>query len=106
MSKDKNTIYYVPPIRSFEDTGFVTHGFQDGSTITSRVVPSGDTAGFAIELVVKSDSGQEVCNFTMDRFAALCMAEGLIRNLMNQEELLENEFYKPRTVSESSETVG
>ena len=87
-----NVVYYSPPIRSFKDTGFVTHAFNDGSMITTRVLPSKDTDGFMIELEVKSDSGEPVCKFTMDRFAALCLANALTKNLMDQEELIENEY--------------
>ena len=87
-----NVVYYSPPIRNFKDTGFVTHVFNDGSMITTRVLPSKDTDGFAIELEVKSDSGKPVCKFTMDRFAALCLANALTKNLMDQEELIENEY--------------
>lgn len=86
------TIFYVPPIRTFKDTGFVTHAFNDGSTITTRVLPSRDTDGFMIELEVKGDSGKPVCKFTMDRFAALCLTNALTKNLMDQEELIEREM--------------
>lgn len=93
MEEDKKgMIFYVPPIRTFKDTGFVTHAFNDGSTITTRVLPSKDTDGFMIELEVKGDSGKPVCKFTMDRFAALCLANALTKNLMDQEELIENEY--------------
>jgi len=94
---EEGAIYYVPPIKDFEDTGFVTHAFKNGSTITTRVVPSKDFGGFAIELVVKADGGEEVCNFTMDKFSALCMAEGIIRNLMNQEELEDARYFSKQS---------
>lgn len=97
----EGAVYYMPPVRSFKDTGFVTHAFHNGSIITTRVVPSGDFGGFAIELVVKDDSGKEVCNFTMDRFAALCMAESIVKNLMNQEELIDNEFNNQGKLADS-----
>ena len=92
MKDEEGAIYYMPPIRDFKDTGYVSHAFKNGSIITSRVVPSGDFGGFAIELVVK-DGDKEICNFTMDRFAALCMAEGIIKNLMNQEELTDAKYF-------------
>lgn len=91
-NETQGAVYYMPPIRNFQDTGFVTHGFADGSSITTRVLPSKDSGGFMIELVVKSDSEHEVCRFTMDRFAALCMVNALTKNLMDQEELVENEY--------------
>ena len=102
------TIFYVPPIRTFKDTGFVTHAFNDGSTITTRVLPSRDTDGFMIELEVKGDSGNPVCKFTMDRFAALCLTNALTKNLMDQEELIENEYYNKNqfTISRLSERGG
>ena len=96
MDKEEGAIYYMPPIRDFKDTGFVTHGFSNGSSITTRVVPSGDFGGFAIELQVK-DGDKEICNFTMDRFAALCMAEGIIKNLMNQEELTDARYFSKQS---------
>lgn len=93
MEEDKKgMIFYMPPIHTFKDTGFITHAFNDGSTITTRVLPSKDTDGFMIELEVKGDSGNPVCRFTMDRFAALCLANALTKNLMDQEELIENEY--------------
>ena len=85
MSEEKY-YYYTPPIRKFEDTGFVSHKFGDGSTITGEVVESSDSGGFAIHLVIESD-GEEVCNFTMDRFAALCLSDVITKNLLNQEEV-------------------
>lgn len=88
----ENVVYYMPPIRTYKDTGFITHAFNDGSTITTRVLPSKDTDGFMIELEVKDDSKQTVCKFTMDRFAALCLTNALTKNLMDQEELIENEY--------------
>lgn len=95
---EEGAVYFTPPIRNFEDTGFVTHAFKNGSIISTRVVPSGDFGGFAIELVVKDEGGEEVCNFTMDRFAALCVAEGIIKNLMNQEELIDGAFYRRKQI--------
>ena len=93
MEKDNDkVVYYVPPIRNFQDTGFVTHSFQDGCSITTRVVPSKDFGGFAIELEVGDSAGNKVCKFTMDRFAALCLANAITKNLMDQEELIDNEY--------------
>ena len=93
MEKDnEKMVYYIPPIRNFKDTGFVTHSFQDGCSITSRVVPSKDFGGFAIELEVGDSAGNKVCKFTMDRFAALCLTNAITKNLMDQEELIDNEY--------------
>lgn len=97
MDNEEGAIYYMPPIKDFKDTGFVTHGFSNGSSITTKVVPSGDFGGFAIELSVKDGEGKDVCNFTMDRFAALCMAEGIIKNLMNQEELTDAKYFSKQS---------
>lgn len=89
---EESCFYYVPPIRRFEDTGYVTHGFSDKSTISARVVKSNDSCGYAISLEVKDGKGDSVCDFTMDRFAALCLTDCIIKNLLNQEELIENEY--------------
>lgn len=91
MKKD-GTVYYVPAARKFEDTGYVSHGFSDGTVMTGRVVRSDDSAGFAIQLTIKGGNGKEYCNFTMDRFSALCLSDILIKNLTNQEELIYNEY--------------
>ena len=99
--ENENAVYYFPPIRDFRDTGFVTHAFPNGSSVTVRVIPGKDACGFLVELVVKDDSGKEVCNFAMNRFSALCMAEGLIKTLMNQEELVENEYYNKNKLNDS-----
>lgn len=92
MNEKEGTVFYFPPIRSFNDTGYVTHGFGNGSMISARVVKSNDRHGFAIELTVKDENKKEVCNFTMDRFAALCLVDCINKNLLNQEELIENEY--------------
>lgn len=93
MDEKDGTVYYFPPIRGFKDTGFVTHGFGNGASVTARVVQSGDSGGFAIELTIKGEDGKDVCCFTMDRFAALCLVDCINKNLLNQEELIENEYY-------------
>ena len=85
---EEGPIYFMPPIRSFKDTGFVKHVFNDGSVISANVVRSDDERGFAIELEVKDDSGHTVCDFTMDRFAAMCLVDVLVKNLLNQEEVM------------------
>lgn len=115
--KPEGIIYYMPSPRTFKDTGFVTHAFSDGSTITTRVLPSKDTDGFMIELEVKDDSKNTVCKFTMDRFAALCLTNALTKNLMDQEELIEREYdnknqfaisrmRNPRGVNQEGGTMG
>lgn len=100
MNEEK-MIYYVPPIRDFKDTGFVKHSFGNGGFILSRVVPSDDGHGFAIDLQIKDDSGNELCHITMGRFAALCLAEALMKNLMDQEELVELQYYTKEEKKES-----
>lgn len=90
--ENDGTVYYFPAPRTFKDTGFVTHGFTDGSSVSARVVPSKDSQGYAIELCVKGKGGEKVCEFTMDRFAALCLVDCLNKNLLNQEEITENEY--------------
>ena len=89
-------VVYVPAIRTFEDTGSICHGFDDGTTITGKVVRSGDSDGFAINLRIKKDD-RTIADFTMDRFGAICMVDTLVKNLMNQEELVDatlHELYK------------
>lgn len=95
MSKEEN-VYYFPPVRKFEDTGFVTHGFRDGSLITARVEPSNDSDGFLIRLIIKDERGDEVCNFSMDKFAALCLIDCINKNLINQEDILNELYYKSK----------
>ena len=85
-------VYYYPPIKEFKDTGYVTHGFNDNSAITARVVESSDSGGFAIELTIKDGDGKQLCDITMDRFAALCLVDTLVKNLLNQEELNDLKF--------------
>lgn len=87
MKDEEGKVYYFPAIQSFEDTGFVTHGFENGSVITSKVVKSNDSGGFAIQLIIKSDSEHKICDITLDRFAALCLVDTIVKNLLNQEEL-------------------
>lgn len=83
------------PIRKFTDTGYVTHGFSDGATVSAKVVESGDSGGYGIQLTVKDGNGEECCNFTMDRFAAMCMVDCLVKNILNQEELDNNGRLNP-----------
>jgi len=75
------------PIKHFRDTGYVTHGFSDGATVSAKVVETNDSGGYGIQLTVKDGNGEEVCDFTMDRFAAMCMVDCLVKNILNQEEL-------------------
>lgn len=97
MTKDEGQIYYFPPIRSFKDTGYITHGFADGSIISARVEKSNDSGGFEIHLTIKDGDGESVCDFSMDKFAALCLIDCVNKNLLNQEEVLYNEYYKPKS---------
>lgn len=87
MSNEEGKVYYFPAIKEFKDTGFITHCFESGGSITARVVESDDSDGFAIQLVIKSDKEHKICDITMDRFAALCLVDCLTKNLLNQEEL-------------------
>ena len=87
MEEDGGGINFYPPIRGFEDTGWVEHSFSDGSTIMAKVVPSNDSAGYAINLVIHDGDRCCVCDFTMDRFSALCIIDVLVKNLTAQEEL-------------------
>ena len=88
MNNDgEGPVYNVSlPPNSFQDTGFVTHCFGNGDSITTKVIPSDDECGFAIAVSIKYDENEIA--FTMDRFAGLCMVEAITRTLLNQEELI------------------
>lgn len=86
-SEDNVNVYYTPPIKKFSDTGYITHGFGDKCMMTGRVVESGDSGGYAIELVIKDSEGIKLCDLTLDKFAAMCLIDILNKNIMNQEEL-------------------
>lgn len=86
MSDSEGRILYYPAPKTFSDTGFITHSFNDGSYVTARVKESHDYGGYLIEL--KLNNGKEdICNVTVDKFAALCIIDVLNRNIINQEDL-------------------
>ena len=82
-----NNVYYFPAIKEFEDTGFVKHMFADGSCIKMEVVESNDSEGFALHLVIENEE-EVCCDMTFDRFAGLALADAIIKNLLNQEEII------------------
>lgn len=84
--EDKIGVQMQLPIRSFKDTGWVAHGFSNNSQVRACVVETSDSGGYGIRLTV-SDGEETVCDFTMDRFAAMCMVDCLVKNILNQEEL-------------------
>lgn len=88
-SEDEGRVYYFPPPRGFEDTGFVESRFTSGSSIKVRVVPSQDySEGADIEIIIKDGNGKTCCDVIMEKFSALCLANAIIKNLVNQEELV------------------
>ena len=87
MKNDEKKIYYVPAPTTFQDTGFVSHGFGNKSLVGVEVVKSNDSGGFALRMLLKDDNGDVVCDITLDRFAGLCLVDALVKNLLNQEEL-------------------
>ena len=89
--REKGAIYYVPAPQTFQDTGYVQHNFNDGAKVHVECVPSRDNGGFMIRIVL-SDNDEVYCDVTVDRFAALCLSDALIKNLINQEELNELKY--------------
>lgn len=85
-SEDKLGMQIQLPIKHFRDTGYVTHGFSNGATVSAKVVETNDSGGYGIQLTVKDDK-EVLCDFTLDRFAAMCMVDCLVKNILNQEEL-------------------
>lgn len=86
---EEGGVYYIPAIKPFEDTGPVQHKFASGSCVQAKVVPSQDySEGADIELYIKGSEGSVVCRAILDKFAALCLADSIIRTLTNQEELV------------------
>ena len=79
------TVFW-PSINGFEDTGPVWHTFADGSKIIGKVVRSNDSEGYAIELTFEGLDDEPIV-FTLDRLAALCVTDVLIKNIMNQQEV-------------------
>ena len=87
--EDEGKIYHFPAIRGFDDTGFVEHRFQSGSSIKVKVVPAQDySEGADIEVIITDGDGKKVCDVIMEKFSALCLANAIIKNLVNQEELV------------------
>lgn len=112
MESDSGTrgdTLYLPLIQGFTDTGFVQHKFNSGSEVTVGVVPALDYSDPAsLAVVVKDSEGNTCCDIIMDKFSALCLAEAIIKNLMNQEELVYNarKFNIARANSGASKGLG
>ena len=93
MSEDK-AILYTPPIKSFKDTGYVQHAFNDGASIRAKVV-KGDSAIDPVMIELELIGGDEqVFNVALGRFEALCLVDTIVKNLLNQEELTQIEIDK------------
>lgn len=81
-------VFRIPRIKTFENTGFVEHKFADDTMIHVSVVPSEEyDTGADIRLVMDDSDGSTICDMTMTKFAALCLANAIIKNLVNQEEI-------------------
>lgn len=88
-------VYHIPAPRGFEDTGFVRHKFGSGSSIEVRVVPSMDySQGADIKIVIKDGKDHVCTDLVMEKFAALCLADAIINNLVKQEELVYDNIRK------------
>lgn len=99
-------IFYYPAPKKFEDTGYVRHCYGDGSIVEARVVPANDSnelAGFLINFRLVDADGEELTNVTFDRHAALCICDVLLKNMLNQEDLLYESIQSIRTSGSSSE---
>lgn len=90
MDEGKNILFF-PAIHGFNDTGSVVHMFAEKARVEAKVVRSNDSCGYAINLIITDDEGTQLCNVTMGRFEALCVADTIIKNLLNQEEIIEND---------------
>lgn len=94
MESNEGAVFtYWPEITKFEDTGYITHVLGNGK-ITGKVVPSNDQGGYAIDLTITDDNDEEICAITLDRTAALCLTDVLIKNILNQQEVCDAERKK------------
>lgn len=86
-SEDK--VYYIPAPRGFENTRFVKHKFASGSMIKASVIPSQVySEGADIELEIIDSDGKTACKVVLDKFSSLCLVDAIVKNLVNQEELV------------------
>lgn len=62
--------------------------FGDNSKIRACVVPASEyDEGADIELIMEDCDGSTIADLTLTKFAALCLANAIIKNLVNQEEI-------------------
>lgn len=82
-------VYYIPTPRGFENTRLVKHKFTSGSMIKASVVPSHNySEGADIELEIVDSDGKTACKIVLDKFSSLCLVDAIVKNLVNQEELI------------------
>lgn len=87
MESDSGNALWVPVALGFTEGTQVQHNFFDGSKAIVEAVPAvGYDEGYEVALVIKDSEGRPMADLVVDRFAALCIAEALLRVLMKQEE--------------------